>query len=80
LEDEATREEAMELIRSLIEAIVLFPDHGSLGIEVRGELATILAIGEGRKKPGSVDRDIAKQIKMVAGACNHRRHTIRVEV
>jgi hypothetical protein len=71
LEDQATREEAMELIRSLIEAIVLVPDHGSLRIEVRGELATILAIGEGRQKPGPVDRDIAKQIKMVAGARNH---------
>jgi hypothetical protein len=51
LEDEATREEAMELIRSLIETIVLVPDDGSLRIEVRGELATILAIGEGRKNP-----------------------------
>jgi hypothetical protein len=71
LEDEATHEEAMELIRSLIETIVLVPDDGSLRIEVRGELATILAIGEGRKKPGPMDRDIAKQIKMVAGARNH---------
>jgi site-specific DNA recombinase len=67
LEDEATRDEAMELIRSLIEAIVLVPDQGSLKVEVRGELAAILAYGEGRKKPGRADRDIAEQIKMVAG-------------
>ena len=66
VEDEATREEAMELIRSLIEAIVLIPD-GGLRIEVRGDLAAILALGEGRKNPGRVDRDSAQQIKEVAG-------------
>ena len=78
LEDEATRDEAMELIRSLIEAIVLVPDQGSLKVEVRGELAAILAYGEGRKKPGRMDRDFAEQIKMVAGARNplYRTHTI----
>jgi site-specific DNA recombinase len=67
LEDEVTREEAMELIRSLIEAIVLIPDDPGLRVEVRGELAAILAFGEGRKNPGPRDRDSAKQIKMVAG-------------
>jgi len=67
VEDEATREEAMELIRSLIEAIVLIPDGGRLRIEVRGDLAAILALGEGRKNPGRVDRDSAQQIKEVAG-------------
>ena len=67
MEGEATRDEAMELIRSLIEAIVLVPDQGSLEIEFRGELAAILAYGEDRYKPGRTDRDLAEQIKMVAG-------------
>ena len=67
LEDEATRDEAMEPIRSLIEAIVLVPDQDSLKIEIRGDLAAILAYGEGRKKPGRTDRALAEQIKMVAG-------------
>jgi len=67
LEDEATRDEATELIRSLIQAIVLVPDHSTLRIEVRGELAAILAFGEARKNASCVDRDIAEQIKMVAG-------------
>ena len=57
----------MELIRSLIEAVVLVPDQGGLKVEVRGELAAILAYGEGRQKPVRMDRDIAEQIKMVAG-------------
>jgi site-specific DNA recombinase len=67
LEDEATRDEAMELIRSLIEAIVLIPEQGSLKVEVRGKLAAILAYGEGRERPGRTDRALAEQIKMVAG-------------
>jgi hypothetical protein len=71
-----THDEAMELIRSLIEVIVLVPDHGSLRIEVRGELAAILAFGEGREKPGRMDRDIAKQIKMVAGARSSHTHRL----
>jgi site-specific DNA recombinase len=71
LQDEATRDEAIELIRSLIEAVVLVPDKGSLRTEVRGELAAILAFGDGREKAARIDRDIAEQIKMVAGARNH---------
>jgi site-specific DNA recombinase len=49
LADEATHDEAMELIRSLIEAVVLVPAEGSLKVEVRGDLAAILAFGEGKK-------------------------------
>jgi site-specific DNA recombinase len=67
LEEEATHDEATELIRSLIQAIVLVPDQDGLRIEVRGELAAILAFGEGRKNAGLLDRDFAEQIKMVAG-------------
>ena len=66
----------MELIRSLIEAVVLVPAEGNVKIEVRGELAAILALGEGRKKPGRMDRDIAKQIKMVAGARSSHSHRL----
>jgi site-specific DNA recombinase len=66
-EDEAPRDEAMELIRSLIEAVVLVPDQGGLKAQFRGEPAAILAYGEGRKKPGRTDRDVADQIRVVAG-------------
>jgi site-specific DNA recombinase len=47
LEDEATHDEALELIRSLIEAVVRVPDQGSLKVEVRGELAAILGLWRG---------------------------------
>jgi hypothetical protein len=52
----------MELIRSLIEAIILVPENGKLHIEVRGELGAILALAVDGKKPGRGDRAIAEQI------------------
>ncbi len=42
---------ARELVRGLIEAIVLIPEGGRLRVEVRGELATILRLsGTGKEK------------------------------
>jgi site-specific DNA recombinase len=68
LHDPSTREEAFELIRSLIEQIRLVPDGGELRVELRGELAAILALAADRTKPGSVGAaGLSEQIKMVAG-------------
>ena len=68
---EATRAEAMDSIRSLIESVVLTPQDGKLWVEIRGELAGILRLAANGKSPGagagrSTD-DLAEQIKMVAG-------------
>jgi hypothetical protein len=49
-DDEIKRFEAAEVIRSLIEAIILVPEGGELKIDVRGYLAGILAIAVERKK------------------------------
>ena len=68
LHDPATREEAFELIRSLIEEIRLVPDEGELRVELTGELAGILALAADSKKPGGLSAaGLAEQIKMVAG-------------
>jgi hypothetical protein len=80
LEDEESRDEAVELIRGLIEAVVLTPIDSHLRVEVRGELAAILALGDGRRNPGTTDQDSVEQIKMVAGARNHREFPICVVV
>ncbi|HMU01628.1 MAG TPA: hypothetical protein PKA33_20050, partial [Amaricoccus sp.] len=63
-------EEVHETIRALIEAIVLVPAGGKLGIEVRGDLAGILALG-GQSK-SRVDAGMLVQMKLVAGARNYR--------
>ena len=42
-----------EAIRALVEAIVLVPEDGKLAIEVRGDLAAILALGQNAStRPG----------------------------
>jgi site-specific DNA recombinase len=77
LEDGDTMAEAMDLIRSLVDAIVLTPEDGKLRIDLRGELAGILALCADKRKPGSVSGvGLAEQVKLVAGARNHRDLTL----
>ena len=67
LADEAMRDEAFELIRSLLDKIVLVPEGAELRIEIHGELAGILDLCRQSKTPGR-SRASAEQIKVVAGA------------
>ncbi|MGC1180082.1 MAG: recombinase family protein [Methyloceanibacter sp.] len=64
--------EASELIRGLIDAIILTPVDGKLEIELHGDLAGILAISEAGKASTFYPKEKALQIKMVAGARNQR--------
>ena len=50
--DETTRVEATEILRSLISAVRLTPDDGNgFTIELVGELAAILALGDNARNP-----------------------------
>ena len=71
-----TGREASELIRGLIDVITLTPVEGKFNIELRGDLAGILAMSEGGRKGAVSAKDKALQIKMVAGTCNHRELTL----
>ena len=66
LADEATRDEAFELIRSLIDKVVLVPEAEGLRIEIRGELGGILSLCQKAKAPDR-GRALAEQIMVVAG-------------
>ena len=68
LREPETCREAFELIRGLIDAIMLTPSHGKLEIELRGDLAGILALSEASKGNAFSSNEKALQIKMVAGA------------
>ena len=68
LQCDETRLEAVEIIRSLVDEIVLTPENGELRIDLKGELAGILAMSTDSKKPAAATRDGFEQIKMVAGA------------
>ena len=61
--------EVREAIRALVEAIVLVPEDGRLAIEVRGDLAAILALGSNAStRPGGrVHEDLLVQVKLVGG-------------
>ena len=60
---------ARELVRGLVEAIVLIPEGGRLRVEVRGELAAILRLSGARnaKAPAGGPELLVEQVKMVAG-------------
>jgi hypothetical protein len=67
--------EAFELIRGLIDAVILTPRDGKLEIELRGDLAGILAISDASKDRAAPTERKALQIKMVAGTRNHLYRT-----
>jgi len=62
---EATRLKAGEVLRSLVKEIVLTPGDGELKIDVRGDLAGILAIALKTRTPAT--RAGVSQFEMVAG-------------
>lgn len=69
LNEDSTRTEAAEAIRALIDEVRLVPEGGSLKIELHGELAALLSLGQ-RKHPLTKDQGV--QVTMVAGARNRR--------
>jgi len=59
--------EAFDVVRGLVEEVRIIPAGGEITIELRGELAGILAVAETAKKGSTSHQDMALQIKMVAG-------------
>ena len=69
--------EATEIIRSLVDEVVLTPENGDLRIDLKGDLAAILAISAGKKNPETFSLG-TEQIKMVAGTRTHLYRTVLV--
>ena len=67
LQREDTRLEASEMLRGLIESIVLIPEGGQLRIELKGNLAAMLAAAQQTKKSPETG-DLFVPIQVVAGA------------
>ncbi len=64
-DSEAKRMVAADVIRSLVREIILTPEKDALQIDVRGDLAGILAVSLRRKRPAGVASH--SQVEMVAG-------------
>ena len=72
LQDEGSKAEAFEVLRSLIDRVTLVPEDGQLAIELRGDLAAMLAFSANKKRPAIERTDLEAQLSLVAGARNHR--------
>jgi site-specific DNA recombinase len=75
LNDPASKAEAFDIIRSLIDEVRLVPQNGGLCVEFKGELAGILSLCDKKKRPASSYEERAEQVKMVAGARSLRFRT-----
>ena len=71
LQQKGTRAEASDLIRSLVSEIILTPSAGELLVDLRGDLAGILAVATSNKqKPGVLSEagpELLSQVMLVAG-------------
>ena len=68
LEHPETRTQAAEVLRGLIEGIVLTPSEGGeLRIELKGNLAAMLSAAQNAKRSPETG-DLSLQVAMVAGA------------
>ncbi len=74
--DDAT--DARELVRGLVEHITLHPEADGYRLQVRGELAAIMALagGAGPAKGAADINDLCEQVKMVAGTGFDRQLTL----
>jgi hypothetical protein len=71
---EENRAEAADLLRSLLDRIELTPnDQGGLEIDLYGDLAGILSLAANKNSPLEASDPSVQQVKVVAGACNHRQ-------
>jgi site-specific DNA recombinase len=71
LQREDTRVEASEMLRGLIDSIVLMPEKGQLRIELRGNLAAMLTAAQQTKRSPETG-DLLVPVQLVAGARNRR--------
>jgi hypothetical protein len=69
LQREDTRLEASEMLRGLIDSIVLTPEKGQLRIELKGNLAAMLTAAQQTKRSPETG-DLLLPVQMVAGARN----------
>jgi len=81
LHDDENRAEAVDLIRSLVDQITLTPNiEGKLDIDLYGDFAGILSLAAKNERSLDESDPSVVQVKMVAGACNHRELTLSVNV
>ncbi len=67
------RDEALQVLRGLIDHVSIGSSEKGLEIEIVGEIAKMIELGIGnKKKPPILDERMSRSVKVVAGARNHR--------
>jgi len=77
LEDDATRSEAVEVIRSLVDQVIFRPTaEAGLEVELVGNIARMVHLAQNSNEDspvsGAVHDEFARSVKVVAGARNQR--------
>ncbi len=79
LSGDSSKTEAAEILRTLIEAIMLTPEDGELSIYLKSDLAGILTLAQNKTKPlakvAKSSGGLAQQVSLVAGERKHREHS-----
>ena len=76
LENDATRTEAVEIIRSLVDQVIFRPTaEAGLEVELVGDIARMVHLAQNSNQDspvsGAVHDEFARSVKVVAGARNH---------
>ena len=79
LQNPAIRGEAVQILRTLIERVVIHPGQNGPELEIVGAIAQLVQAGLNDDTP-RLDARTACSVKVVAGARNHRVPLIRVEI
>jgi site-specific DNA recombinase len=74
LSDLDIRDEAIQVLRGLIESVCITPSETGFDVEIVGEIAKMIELGmaEGKKKGPILDERTTRSVKVVAGARNQR--------
>jgi hypothetical protein len=76
LTDSAIRQEAIEIIQSMIEQIIVTPVDDGFTIDLHGELGAILALVDGKQKLPDTKR-AGSSLSVVAGAGFDEARTLK---
>jgi site-specific DNA recombinase len=74
LNEPEIRDEAIQILRGLVERIVIGPEDTGLEVEIIGEISQMVELGleGGKNKRAILDDKMARSVKVVASPRNHR--------
>jgi len=73
LNEPEIRDEALQILRGLVERVSISPAENGLEVEIVGEIAKMVELGiENNAKRATLDETMTRSVKVVAGTRNQR--------